>query len=46
MIHHGHLNALRQAKKLGDVLVVGVQGRKSHIREEGVGEGCPHDIGN
>ena len=24
MIHHGHLNALRQAKKLGDVLVVGV----------------------
>lgn len=24
MVHYGHFNALRQAKKLGDVLVVGV----------------------
>ena len=24
MVHYGHSNALRQAKKLGDVLIVGV----------------------
>jgi len=24
MVHYGHFNALRQAKKLGDVLCVGV----------------------
>lgn len=30
MVHYGHFNALRQAKKLGDVLVVGVHSDGNH----------------
>src|SRR3989338_4910335 len=35
MMHHGHANALRQAKALGDVLVVGVHSDEEIRKHKG-----------
>ena len=35
LIHSGHFNAFRQAKKLGDVLVVGVNGDDEVLKNKG-----------
>ncbi|XP_003382830.3 PREDICTED: ethanolamine-phosphate cytidylyltransferase-like isoform X2 [Amphimedon queenslandica] len=36
MVHFGHANALRQAKALGDVLIVGVHSDKEVTRHKGI----------
>lgn len=35
LVHSGHFNAIRQAKKLGDVLVVGVNSDKDVLKSKG-----------
>ena len=35
MMHHGHANSLRQAKALGDVLIVGVHSDEEILRNKG-----------
>ena len=43
MMHFGHSNALRQAKAVGDILVVGLIGDEEVMANKGAPPLMPHD---